>query len=154
MKPTSTQRLTAMLHIITPEKPTGYLSSDVWVNRHYPVTTRKEVPMHTLWTNPESTLSEKGETQRAPAVRGCSPPAVCACTAAHACRVSPSCMVCWQVDFMVWELCISKAVLFNFYAEYIMRNAGLEKAQAGIKIAGRSINSLRYAPLWQKVKKS
>ena len=35
--------------------------------------------------------------------------------------------------------------LFNFYAEYIMRNAGLEEAQAGIKIAGRSINNLRYA---------
>ena len=35
--------------------------------------------------------------------------------------------------------------LFNFYAEYIMRNAGLEEAQAGIKIAGRDINNLRYA---------
>ena len=35
--------------------------------------------------------------------------------------------------------------LFNFYAEYIMRKAGLDKAQAGIKIAGRNINSLRYA---------
>ena len=35
--------------------------------------------------------------------------------------------------------------LLNFYAEYIMRNAGLEEAQAGIKIAGRNINSLRYA---------
>ena len=35
--------------------------------------------------------------------------------------------------------------LFNFYAEYSMRNAGLEEAQAGIKIAGRSINKLRYA---------
>ena len=34
---------------------------------------------------------------------------------------------------------------FNFYAEYIMRNAGLEEAQAGIKIAGRNINNLRYA---------
>ena len=34
--------------------------------------------------------------------------------------------------------------LFNFYAEYIMRNAGLEEAQAGIKIAGRDINNLRY----------
>ena len=34
--------------------------------------------------------------------------------------------------------------LFNFYAEYIMRNAGLEEAQAGIKIAGRIINNLRY----------
>ena len=35
--------------------------------------------------------------------------------------------------------------LFNFYAEYIMRNAGLEETQAGIKIAGRNINHLRYA---------
>ena len=35
--------------------------------------------------------------------------------------------------------------LFNFYAEYIMRNAGLEEAQAGIKIGGRNINNLRYA---------
>ena len=35
--------------------------------------------------------------------------------------------------------------LFNFYAEYIMRNAGLEETQAGIKIAGRKINNLRYA---------
>ena len=35
--------------------------------------------------------------------------------------------------------------LFNFYAEYIMRNTGLEEAQAGIKIAGRNINDLRYA---------
>ena len=46
--------------------------------------------------------------------------------------------------------------LFNFYAEYIMRHAGLEEAQAGIKIAGRNINNLRYAddtPLWQKVKR-
>ena len=34
---------------------------------------------------------------------------------------------------------------WNFYAEYIMRNAGLEEAQAGIKIAGRNINNLRYA---------
>ena len=43
--------------------------------------------------------------------------------------------------------------LFNLYAEYIMRNAGLEEAQAGIKIAGRNINNLRYADdttLWQK----
>ena len=35
--------------------------------------------------------------------------------------------------------------MFNFYAEYIMRNTGLEEAQAGIKIAGRNINNLRYA---------
>ena len=38
-----------------------------------------------------------------------------------------------------------KAVLFNFYAEYIMRNAGLEEAQAGIKIARRNISNFRYA---------
>ena len=45
--------------------------------------------------------------------------------------------------------------LFNLYAEYIMRNAGLDEAQARIKIAGRNINNLRYpddTTLWQKVK--
>ena len=41
--------------------------------------------------------------------------------------------------------CILSTSLFNLYAEYIMRNAGLEEAQAGIKIAGRNINNLRYA---------
>ena len=41
--------------------------------------------------------------------------------------------------------CILSPCLFNFYAEYIMRNAGLEEAQAGIKIAGRNINNLKYA---------
>ena len=41
--------------------------------------------------------------------------------------------------------CILSPYLFNFYAEYIMRNAGLEEAQAGIKIAGRNINNLWYA---------
>ena len=40
--------------------------------------------------------------------------------------------------------CILSPCLFNFYAEYIMRNAGLEEAQAGIKIAGRNISNLRY----------
>ena len=47
--------------------------------------------------------------------------------------------------------------LFNLYAEYIMRNAGLEEAQAAMKIAGRNINNLRYAddtPLGQKVKRN
>ena len=46
--------------------------------------------------------------------------------------------------------------LFNLYVEYTMRNAGLDEAQAGIKIAGRNINNFRYAddtPLWQKMKK-
>ena len=41
--------------------------------------------------------------------------------------------------------CILSACLFNFYAEYIMRNAWLDEAQAGIKIAGRNINDVRYA---------
>ena len=41
--------------------------------------------------------------------------------------------------------CILSPCFFNCYAEYIMRNAGLEEAQAGIKIAGRNINNLRYA---------
>ena len=41
--------------------------------------------------------------------------------------------------------CLLSPCLFNFYAEYIMRNAGLEETQAGIKIAGRNINHLRYA---------
>ena len=43
------------------------------------------------------------------------------------------------------EVHILSPCLFNFYAEYIMRNAGLEEAQAGIKIVGRNINNLRYA---------
>ena len=41
--------------------------------------------------------------------------------------------------------CILSPCLFNFYAEYIMRNAGLEEAQTGLKITGRNINNLRYA---------
>ena len=43
------------------------------------------------------------------------------------------------------EFCILSPCLFNLYAEYIMRNAGLGEAQAGIKIDGRNINNLRYA---------
>ena len=45
----------------------------------------------------------------------------------------------------VHQGCILSPCLFNFYAEYIMRNTGLEEAQAGIKVAGRNINHLRYA---------
>ena len=44
----------------------------------------------------------------------------------------------------VCQGCILSPCLFNLYAEYIMRNAGLEETQAGIKIAGRNINNLRY----------
>ena len=52
---------------------------------------------------------------------------------------------CFQIGKGVCQGCILSPCLFNFYAEYIMRNAGLEEAQAGIKIAGRNINNLRYA---------
>ena len=51
----------------------------------------------------------------------------------------------FKVGKRVHQGCILSPCLFNFYAEYIMRNAGLEEAQAGIKIAGRNINNLRYA---------
>ena len=51
----------------------------------------------------------------------------------------------FQIGKGVHPGCIVSPCLFNLYAEYIMRNAGLDKAQAGIKIAGRNINNLRYA---------
>ena len=57
----------------------------------------------------------------------------------------------------VHQGCILSPCLFNLYAEYTMRNAGLEEGQAGIKIAGRNINNLRYADdmtLLQKVKRN
>ena len=71
----------------------------------------------------------------------------------------------FQIGKGVRQGCILSPCLFNFYAEYIMRNAGLEKTQTGIMIAGRNINNLRYADditlmaeseeltsLWMKVK--
>ena len=51
----------------------------------------------------------------------------------------------FQIGKGVRQGCILSPCLCNFYAEYIMRNAGLEETQAGIKIAGRNINNLRYA---------
>ena len=50
----------------------------------------------------------------------------------------------FQIGKGVRQGCILSLCIFNLYAEYIMRNAGLEEAQAGIKIAGRNINNLRY----------
>ena len=51
----------------------------------------------------------------------------------------------FQIGKGVRQGCILSPCLFNLYAEYLMRNAGLSEAQAGIKIAGRNINNLRYA---------
>ena len=50
----------------------------------------------------------------------------------------------FKIGKEVHQGCILSPCLFNFYAEYIMQNAGLDKSQAGIKTAGRSINKLRY----------
>ena len=54
-------------------------------------------------------------------------------------------MECFQIGKRVHQGCILSPCLFNLHADYIMRNAGLDEAQAGIKIARRNINNLRYA---------
>ena len=51
----------------------------------------------------------------------------------------------FQIRKGICQGCVLSPCLFNLYEEYIMRNSGLEEAQAGIKIAGRNINNLRYA---------
>jgi len=65
---------------------------------------------------------------------------------------------CFQIGKGVHQDCILSPGLFNLYAEYIMRNAGLDEAQAGIKFARRNINNLTHMqmtpPLWQKAKKN
>ena len=62
----------------------------------------------------------------------------------------------FQIGKGVHQGCILSPCLFNLYVEYILRNTGLEEAQAGIKTTGRNSNNLRYADdttLWQKVKR-
>ena len=51
----------------------------------------------------------------------------------------------FQIEKLVHQGCILSPCLINFYAEYIMQNAGLDEAQAGVNIAGRNINNLRYS---------
>ena len=63
----------------------------------------------------------------------------------------------FQIGKEVRQGCILSPCLFSFYEEYIMRDARLDEAQAGIKIAGRNISNLRYADdtiLWQKAKRN
>ena len=62
----------------------------------------------------------------------------------------------FQTGKGVYQGCILSPCLFNLYTEYIMRNAGLDEAQAVIKTSGRNVNNLRYpddTTLWQKAKK-
>ena len=66
-------------------------------------------------------------------------------------------MDCFQIGKGVHQGYLLSPCIFDSYAEYIMRNARLDEAQAGIKIVGRNINNLRYADdttLWQKAKKN
>ena len=63
----------------------------------------------------------------------------------------------FQIGKGVHQGCILSPCFFNLYADYIMRKAGLEEAQSGIKFAGKNINNLRYTndtTLWQKVKRN
>ena len=63
----------------------------------------------------------------------------------------------FQIGKGIHQDCIMSPCIFNLHAEYIMRNAGLEEAQAGIKIAGRNIKTSDMQmtpPLWQKVKRN
>ena len=69
-------------------------------------------------------------------------------------RIGQGTMDWFQIGKGVHQGCILLPCIFNLYAEYIMRNAGLEETQTGIKIARRNINMQMTPPLWQKVKRN
>ena len=103
-----------------------------------------------------------GSRNSCPAAQGCcSPPRNDLCEISRlgqkSNRSSLTGLQWFQIGKGVHQGCISSPCLFNFYAEYIMRNAGLEEAQAGIKIAGRNVitSDMQVTPpLWQKVRKN
>ena len=72
------------------------------------------------------------------------PPEKSVCQEARV-RTGPGTTNWFQIGKEVCQSCILSPCLFNLYVKYIIRNAGLDEAQAGIKIAGRNINNLRYA---------
>ena len=63
-------------------------------------------------------------------------------------------LIKWHQHPGLWQGCILSLSLFNLYAQYIKKNAGLDESQAGIKIAGRNINNLRYADYTTLIAKS
>jgi len=73
------------------------------------------------------------------------PPEKSVCRSGSIVRTGHEAIDWFQIGKGVRQDCILSPCLFNLYAEYLMRNTGLEEAQAGIKIAGRNINNLRYA---------
>ena len=85
------------------------------------------------------------------------PPEKFVCQSRSKVRTGHGTMDWFQIRKGVHQGCILSPCLFNLYAAYIMGNTGLDEAEAGIKIAGRNINNLRYADdttLWQKVKRN
>ena len=73
------------------------------------------------------------------------PPVKSVCRSGSNIRTGHGTTEWFQILKGVLQVCVLSPCLFNLYAEYIMRNAGLEEAQAGFKIAGRNMNNLRYA---------